>query len=248
MKKIALITGAGRRQGLGFATAKQLGKLGYHVIISARKLEQVLPLAGELTTEGSSAEGIKIDLLEEQTISDAAKYIKEKYGKLDVLINNAAMLRDGSMGTMDEISNNELRMEINTNVIGTWIMTRTMHPLLKASGSGRVVNVSSGAGSYGDKEFGLLRSEDGPMGEWPISLYGITKLAVNGITIKEAREFRDDHILVNSVCPGITASYDMNNFGGLSPDESAKHVVWAATLPDNGPTGGFFRYSKTLPW
>lgn len=248
MKKIALITGAGRRQGLGFATAKQLGKLGYHVIISARKLEQVLPLAKELTDEGNCAEGIKIDLMDEQTILTAADYIQKNYGRLDVLINNAAMLRNGSMGTMDEISNEELRMEINTNVIGTWIMTRTMHPLLKASGSGRVVNVSSGAGSYGDKEFGLLRSEDGPMGDWPISLYGITKLAVNGITIKEAREFRDDHILVNSVCPGITASYDMNNFGGLSPDESAKYVVWAATLPNDGPTGGFFRYGKTLPW
>ena len=95
MKKIALITGAGRRQGLGFATAKQLGKLGYHVIISARKLEQVLPLAKELTEEGNSAEGIKIDLLDEQTILTAADYIQKNYGRLDVLINNAAMLRNG---------------------------------------------------------------------------------------------------------------------------------------------------------
>jgi len=247
-KKIVLITGVGRREGLGFVTAEEFGKLGYHVIISARKTEQVEPLVKELQGMGYDAEGLKIDLLDDVTMEAVADHINKNYGKLDVLVNNAAMLWNGSMGSIDEIDNAQLRKEIGTNVIGTFIMIRLMHPLLKASGSGRIVNVSSGAGSYQDPVYGILHNAD-PSTDWPVSLYGITKLAVNGITIKAAKEFKKDNILVNAVCPGVMATYRVGGFGGRDPRISAqKGVVWAATLPDDGPTGGFFRDGEVLPW
>lgn len=245
-KKIVLITGAGRREGLGFASAKEFGKLGWKVIIAARRLEQVELLAEELRGMGYDVEPVRIDLLDEESIEKAASLIKGEYGRLDVLVNNAAMLWNGSMGTMDEISSEQLRMEVETNFIGTWLVTKAMHPLLKASGSGRVVNVSSGAGTFHDPEFGLLANAQGA---WPVSLYGITKLAINGMTVKAAKEFREDGILVNAICPGVMATNGASGFGGRSPEESAKKgVVWAATLPDDGPTGGFFRDGEPLPW
>jgi len=246
MKKIVLITGAGRREGLGFVSAKEFGKLGYHVIITARKLEQVEPLARELCEMGYEAESLRLDLLDEQSINAARDYINKVYGKLDVLVNNAAMLWNGSMGTVQEISSDELRKEVETNFIGTWIVTKTMHPLLKASRHGRVVNVSSGAGSFADPEYGLFHAFNS---EWPVSLYGITKLAVNGFTIKAAKDFKKDNILVNAICPGVMATYTVSGFSGRNPEISAKEgVVWAATLPDDGPTGGFFRDGKPLAW
>lgn len=246
MDKIVLITGAGRREGLGFATAMEFGQMGWHVIITARRLEQVEPLAEELCDMGCNVEAMRLDLLDEVSIEQAAKDIKEKYGRLDVLVNNAAMLWNGSMGTMDEISSEQLRMEVETNFIGTWLVTKAMHPLLKASGSGRIVNVSSGAGSFGDPQFGLIANAKG---SWPVSLYGITKLAVNGMTVKVAKEFKQDNILVNAVCPGVMATNGASGFGGRKPEESARRgIVWAATLPDDGPTGGFFRDGEPLPW
>lgn len=247
-KKTVLITGVGRHEGLGFVTSEEFGKLGYQVIISARKQEQVEGRIKELKDLGIEADGIKMNLLDDATIEAAAEYIKENYGKLDVLVNNAAMLWDGSWGTMDEIKNDQLRKEIGTNVIGTWIVTRTMHPLLKASGSGRVVNVFSGAGSINDPVFGILHNAN-PATDWPVSLYGITKLAVNGITIKAAKEFKKDNILVNAICPGVMATNVKSGYGGRDPRISAqKGVVWAATLPDDGPTGGFFRDGEVIPW
>ena len=116
-KEIVLITGAGRRQGLGFASAKGFGKLGYHVIITARKLEQVLLLADELNNAGYEAEAMRLDLLDEESIEQAVDAISQRYGKLDVLVNNATILWNGSMGTMNEISDDELRMEVSTNFI-----------------------------------------------------------------------------------------------------------------------------------
>jgi len=248
-KKIVLITGVGRRKGLGYVTAEEFGKLEFHVIISARKPEQYEPLVKALNDEGYEAEGLSIDLLDDKSMDDAAEYIRSSYGKLDVLVNNAAMLWNGSMGPVDEIDNDQIRKEIGTNVIGTFIMMRNMHPLLRASGRGRIVNVSSGAGSYHDPVFGILHNAD-PATDWPVSLYGITKLAVNGITIKAAKEFKKDNILVNAICPGVMATSDSGNgFGGRDPRISAqKGVLWAATLPDDGQTGGFFRDDEELPW
>lgn len=241
--KIALITGSGRREGLGFETAKQLGKKEYHIILAARRMEQITPLVEILKSIGISASAVVMDITDDKSILSAASIVEKEYGKLDVLINNAALMQ-GS----DSVENEDidiLRNVFNTNVIGTWSVTQKFLPLLLKSNHGRIVNVSSGAGSLHDPKYGFLNGSAGI----PCSGYGISKLALNGLTIKMAKEFEKYHILVNAVCPDVTATYPEGEKWGARPvTESAKGVVWAAILPDDGPTGLFFRDEKQLPW
>lgn len=240
--KVAVITGSGRKGGLGFETAKQLGKQGYHVILAARKdKKQMQALVDQLQAENISASFVIVDITDEKNASDIAAYLLKEYGKIDVLINNAAYMRAG--GTIEDQSIREVKEVLDTNVIGTWNITQKFLPLLKKSEHPRIVNGSSGAGSFGDPQYGFLY---GTLGI-PASGYGISKLAVNGLTLKMAKELAQDNILVNAVCPDITDTFGSGEFG--RPVEiSAKSVVWAAVLPDHGPTGKFFRDGKEIPW
>jgi NAD(P)-dependent dehydrogenase (short-subunit alcohol dehydrogenase family) len=145
----------------------------------------------------------------------------------------------------------ELLLEFQTNVVGTWSVTQQFLPLVVASGHGRIVNVSSGSGAFWDPDYGLVNYPGFEMERFgaPISAYALTKTAVNGLTIKLAKELKSDNILVNSVCPGVTATRPGSEEWGARPvADGAKGVVWAATLPDDGPTGLFFRDGKQLPW
>jgi len=240
--KNVLITGSGRKGNLGYETAKQMGQQGYHVILAARKpKEQMETLVKELSDSGINASYVQMDITSEESVRNAASHVEKEFGHLDVLINNAAYMRAGE--SVEKQSIEEVLQVFETNVIGTWNVTQKFIPLLRRSEHGRIVNVSSGAGSYGDPQYGFL---DGSMGI-PCSGYGISKLAVNGLTIKTAKELESEHILVNAVCPDITDTFGSGMFG--RPVEiSAKSVVWAATLPDDGPTGSFFRDGKELPW
>lgn len=238
----ALITGSGRKGGLGFETAKQLGKMGYHVILAAKKPDEVLlGLTMELEQDGIKASYVYMDITGEESVKNAAAAVENKFGRLDVLINNAAYMRAGD--SVEVQSMEEMKQVFDTNVTGTWNVTQKFIPLLKKSEHGRIVNVSSGAGSYHDSQYGFL---DGAMGI-PCSGYGISKLAVNGLTVKTAKELAENHILVNAVCPDITDTFGSGMFG-RPVEVSAKSVIWAAVLPDDGPTGGFFRDGKRLPW
>ena len=166
--QIVLITGSGRKGGLGYETAKQLGEQGYHVILAARKTEEQLSaLTSELKESGSSASYVSMDITNEESVKNAAGAIKKEFGRLDVLINNAAYMRAGDPVEPQSVA--EVRQVFDTNVIGTWNVTQKFIPLLKKSEHGRIVNVSSGAGSYGDPQYGFL---DGAMGI-PCSGYGI---------------------------------------------------------------------------
>jgi NAD(P)-dependent dehydrogenase (short-subunit alcohol dehydrogenase family) len=238
--KIALITGSGRKGGLGYETAGQLGKKGYHVILAARKAEQLAQLVKELTSGGISASSVTMDITDEKSVQEAAATVEKQYGKLDVLINDAAFMAGGDPVETQIID--EIKQVFETNVIGTWNVTQKFIPLLRKSDHGRIVNVSSGAGSYGDPQYGFLK---GALGI-PCSGYGLSKLAVNGLTVKTAKELEAEKILVNAVCPDIT---DTQGAGmGRSVSESAKGIVWAATIPDDGPNGCFFRDGIELPW
>ncbi|KFI94137.1 KR domain protein [Bifidobacterium saguini DSM 23967] len=238
--QIALITGSGRKGGLGYETARQLGEAGYHVILAARRPE-LAQLTQELIDQGISASYVVMDTTDEASVKAAAAEVNRRFGRLDVLINNAASMRAGDSVEQQDLT--EMRMVFDTNVIGTWNVTQKFIPLLRKSEHGRIVNVSSGAGSYGDPQYGFLH---GNMGI-PASGYGISKLALNGLTIKTAKELAADHILVNAVCPDLTDSFGSGMFG-RPVEVSAKSVTWAATLPDDGPTGGFFRDGQPLPW
>ncbi|MBW3091035.1 SDR family NAD(P)-dependent oxidoreductase [Bifidobacterium miconisargentati] len=238
--QIALITGSGRKGGLGYETARQLGEAGYHVILAARRPE-LSQLAQALIDQGISASYVVMDTTDEASVTAAAAEVERRFGRLDVLINNAASMRAGESVEKQDLA--EMRMVLDTNVIGTWNVTQKFIPLLRKSEHGRIVNVSSGAGSYGDPQYGFLH---GSMGI-PASGYGISKLALNGLTIKTAKELAADRILVNAVCPDITDTFGSGMFG-RPVEVSAKSVTWAATLPDDGPTGGFFRDGRPLPW
>lgn len=239
---IALITGAGRRQGLGFETARQLAKKRYHVILAGRKEKQVEDSVAELKSKGFSASGTVLDLTDDSSIRRAAEKLASEIDHLDVLINDAALIQ--GMGTTETQDMDEARLILNTNVIGTWSVTQQMLPFLKKSVHARIVNVSSGAGSYEDPQYGLKHGSIVTMA----SVYGISKLAVNGLTVKMAKDLKQYGILVNAVCPDITATHDASGYFGRPVDVSAKGIVWAATLPDDGPSGGFFRDGKEIPW
>jgi len=246
--KVALITGAGSRTGLGFETGRQLGEKGFHVILTARKAEQVEALAEELKNQGISASALKLDLLDGKSVEQAANAVKEQFGKLDVLINNAAVMTD-HMANFEEKDLNLLSSEFETNIVGTWRVTQKFLPLLKESGHGRIVNVSSGTGSYGDPDYGLIDGfSEGVAKGMPVSAYAITKLALNGVTIKMAKELKQYNILVNSICPGMTATRPESAGFARPVEDGAKGIVWAATLPDDSPTGLFFRDRKPMPW
>lgn len=247
--RIALITGAGRREGLGFETARQLGADDHHVILAARRLEQVQPLAAELNGQSIPASALQLDLLDHAGVAAAAQQVRDQFGKLDVLVNNAALMI-GSPTAADK-DMDELLLEFQTNVVGTWSVTQQFLPLLVESGNGRIVNVSSGAGSFWDPDYGLVNFPGFALegfGDMPLTAYAMTKTAVNALTIKLAKELKTDNILVNSVCPGVVATRAGSEGWGRPVTDGAKSVVWAATLPDNGPTGLFFRDGKQLPW
>lgn len=240
--KTALITGAGRREGLGFEVAHQLGMLGYHIIISARRPAQIDARIQDLQQFGIDASGVLMDIADHNSITRAVQAVSQAFDQIDVLINNAAIF--GDFGALADTDMSALKQEFDTNFFGTWDVTEQFYPLLRNAGSARIVNVSSGAGSFDDPDYGMVHGRFG----MPVSSYALTKLTINGLTVKAAREFAADGILVNSVCPGVVATHQApSGFARPVPD-GAKSIVWAATLPDDGPTGGFFRDGQPLPW
>lgn len=237
MDKIAIITGVSREMGLGYETARQLKELDFNVIITARDFDKVSELAEKI---GVSAR--QLDITSNQSVNQLAKNIEIEFGKLDVLINNAGAYFDqGGQALNAEMQ--FIKDALDTNLLGAWRMAKTFQPLLQKSENGRIVNVSSGAGSFTDPIFGLENHQ----GNVPV--YAITKLALNGLTVKLARELKETKIKVNSVCPGFVATYPGTEQWGARPVfEGAKGIVWAATLADNAPSGKFFRDGELLNW
>jgi NAD(P)-dependent dehydrogenase (short-subunit alcohol dehydrogenase family) len=171
-----------------------------------------------------------------------AQQVKEEMGHLDILVNNAAGYVDW-METASTADLNSAHTLMETNVFGAWRMIQTFLPSLRKSEHPRIVNVSSGAGSHGDPSFGLTTNRGAS------ASYGISKAALNALTVKFAAELQGSGILINAVCPGLTATAPgMEAMGARPVAEGARGVVWAATLPDNGPSGGFFRDGQALDW
>lgn len=229
---IALVTGANR--GIGFEVCRQLARRGFVVLLTARDDGKARTAAGRLAKAGK-VEPLLLDVANPQSIQLAAAEVKKRYGYLNVLINNAGINYD----TWETVENADIdgtvRETITTNLLGPWRMCQAFLPLLRESGAGRIVNVSSESGSLAN------------MGAGPPA-YQVTKAGLNALTRTLAGELRGVRILVNAVCPGWVAT-DMGGAGApRSVSDGAEGIVWAATLPDNGPTGGFFRDGKPLPW
>jgi NAD(P)-dependent dehydrogenase (short-subunit alcohol dehydrogenase family) len=241
-KQLVLITGVGKQTGIGFEAARQLANMDYQVIITARKQETAHQLAGMLIEEGLDIVPMALDVTDETMVKAVADEIDLRFGKLDVLINNATLFPDKFDTVSVDIA--DIKSVFDSNFIGAWSTIKYFTPLLKKSEHARIVNVSSGSGSFGGEEYSLLNPWRGV-----ISAYSISKLALNGLTLKAALDLKDDGILVNAATPGITATYEvLVNFGGRPVSEGAKSIVFAATLPKGGPTGKFFKDGEIIGW
>jgi len=226
--KVALITGANR--GIGLETGRQLAKLGFSVLLGARDLAR-----GEAAAKGleGHVEAIALDVAAPEAAAKAAAEVERRFGRLDVLINNAAIHYDtGSRALRPDWT--VIREAFETNVFGAWRVAAAFAPLLKAGGHGRLVNVSSEGGSLASMGAGA-------------PAYSASKATLNALTCVMAAELRGFGVLVNAICPGWVAT-DMGGPGGRPVAQGAAGIVWAATLPDDGPTGGFFRDGEKLPW
>jgi NAD(P)-dependent dehydrogenase (short-subunit alcohol dehydrogenase family) len=227
--KIALITGA--NQGIGFAIAKLLLEEGITVILTARN-EQAGLEALEKLKAYENCYFHQLDVTDTQSIQKAKTFVETKFGKLDILINNAAINYDTWHNAITA-DLEEIEETLDANLMGVWRVSQTFVPLMQKNHYGRVVNVSSGAGS--------LASQTGNTPG-----YSISKLALNGLTLQFANELRRDNILVNTVCPGWVRT----NMGGSSaprtPEEGAEGIVWAALLEDTNVTGKFLRDKKCI--
>ena len=230
--RVALVTGANR--GIGLEICRQLAEKGFVVLLTARQSAKATAAAKKLKDAGTF-EPLVLDVADPNSIKKSASEVARQYGRLDVLVNNAGINYD-TWETAEKADINRTVMEtIATNLLGPWRMCQAFLPLLRKSAAGRIVNVSSESGS-------LARMGAGP------PAYQVTKAALNALTRTLAAELREAGILVNAVCPGWVAT----DMGGANAPRSVKAgaagIVWAATLPDNGPTGGFFRDGKPLPW
>ncbi|PRX54173.1 SDR family oxidoreductase [Flagellimonas meridianipacifica] len=231
MNKIALVTGANR--GIGFAVAEGLLKEGITVIVTSRKEKDGKVAVERLSTFGDVIYH-QLDVTDVSSIKSVFDFIKTKYGKLDILINNAGINYD----TWQNVQNadlDEVRKTLETNTIGPWQTIQILLPILKKSQAARIVNVSSGSGS--------LSSQTGNTPG-----YSLSKLGLNGITLQFANSLRSQGILVNSVCPGWVRT-DMGGSGATrSPEKGAETIIWASLLDSNGPTGKFLRDKRIIEW
>ncbi len=223
---VALVTGANR--GIGRETARQLAERGYDVILSARDEAKAREAA-----EAVGATPLELDVSDPGSIERAATAVREQPGVLDVLVNNAGVGTDwGVAGAEPDFE--AIQSALDTNFFGAYRLTVALLPLLRKSEHPRIVNVSSGMGGIAE------------MGGWSPG-YRVSKASLNAMTRILSAELADSDIKVNSACPGFVNTDMGGQFGAKKPvEDGAAGIVWLATLPDDGPTGGFFRDGKPV--
>jgi len=241
MNKIALISGANK--GIGLETARQLGQQGITVLVGARDLAKGLTAAHTLREEGIAAHAIQFDVLNPAEIQAAVAKVEAEFGVLDILINNAAILTEVlGTNTALTISEEDLRKTFDSNFFAVIAVTNAFLPLLRKSAAGRIVNVSSIVGSlttHTDPARGLNSKTLG---------YDSSKTALNAYTVHLADALKDTKIKVNSAHPGWVKTDMGTDAAPMDLPYGARTEVYLATLPDDGPTGGFFHLEDPLPW
>jgi NAD(P)-dependent dehydrogenase (short-subunit alcohol dehydrogenase family) len=236
---IALVTGANK--GIGYEIAVGLGALGWQVGVGARDDGRREAAVEKLRAGGVEAFGVPLDVADDASATAAAALLEERFGRLDVLVNNAG-ITGGMPQEPTSVDLDVVRTVVETNVLGVIRVTNALLPLLRRSASPRIVNMSSSVGS--------LTRQSEPGGETgPISAaYAPSKTFLNAITVQYAKGLRDTNILVNAGCPGFVAT-DLNGFRGhRTPEQGAAIAIRLATVPDDGPRGGFFEDAGVVPW
>jgi len=238
--KIALVTGANK--GIGKEIARQLGQAGFTVLVGARDVARGELAAKELVAEGLEATAIQLEVTDESSVAAAAQRINSDYGRLDVLVNNAAIIPAGD-DAVSRVQSDVLRQAFETNVIGLVGTTRAMLPLLRNADGARVVNMSTSLAS-----FTQVGDPESRMSTVLMLGYNSSKAAVNMVTVMLANELRGTGILVNAADPGKCAT----EMGGLdtprTPAQGAAVAVRLATLASDGPTGEVHAEEGRLPW
>jgi len=246
--KVAFITGANR--GLGLETARELGKQGVTVILGARDAKKGEVAAEKLREEGIKAESLGFDVTKPKDHQKAFDYFSKKYGRLDILVNNAGVLRESQISVtgsgpnpVSAVSPEVLRETFETNFFSPVALTHKLLLLIRKAPAGRIVNVSSILSSL------TLHSDpNSPIYAFKTFAYDASKAALNSFTIHLAYELRDTKIKVNSAHPGWVKTEMGGSNAPMEVSEGGKTSAQLATLPDDGPNGGFYHLSQRLPW
>jgi len=234
MKKVAIVTGANR--GIGLEAVKQLAELGLTVILTARDSKKGKTAAESLTKKNLDVHFHELDVTDSKSITNLIKYVEKEFGRLDILVNNAGIFPDKTWTTSFlNTPIDTIREGMETNVYGPYQLSQLAAPLMMKNKYGRIVNLSSGMGQLEDMEGGSIA-------------YRMSKTALNAMTRVMSKDLGKGPILINSMCPGWVRT----DMGGANAERTvekgAETITWLATLPDNGPTGGFFRDKKPIEW
>ncbi|ADL49637.1 MULTISPECIES: SDR family oxidoreductase [Micromonospora] len=230
--RVAVVTGSNR--GLGKAIAYGLAHKGVHVVVTARTEDAAERAADELRADGLSASGHQLDVVDPASVARVMADVGYEHGRLDILINNAGIAIDRGQ-TASRADMEKVRATLDTNVMGAWRCCTAAIPEMKKNGYGRIVNVTSHMGTFGE------------MGPGSVS-YRVSKAAVNALTCILAAELKDDGILVNAASPGKVDTRLAYGKATHTPKQAAETFVWLATLPPDGPTGGLFFQREILDW
>lgn len=234
--RTALVSGANR--GIGFEIARGLARLGVLAVIGARDPKDGLAAAEKLQSEGLDVPVVALDVDNADSAGAAVAEVKRLYGRLDILVNNAGILIDepgGFKASLFDLKADTLRQTMETNLLGPIRLIQAAAPLMREQEYGRIVNLSSGAGQLAEMGSGY-------------PAYRMSKTALNALTRIAANELAGGNIKVNAMCPGWVRTEMGGSEATRTPEEGADTAVWLATLPDDGPTGGFYRDRKPIAW
>ncbi|MEN5234273.1 SDR family oxidoreductase [Sphingobacterium faecium] len=243
MTKIALVTGGNK--GIGFETVRQLADQNIKVLIGARNEQEGKNAEGVLRSESLDVTFVKLDISDSQDIENTKAYIETEYGRLDILINNAAVFLDSAWfgNNVESVPMKIIRDTFDINYFGTVELTQALLPLIKKSDAGRIVNITSLSGS-----FGVHLDENHWLYQLKPYAYSASKTALNQFTVFLANALKETNIKVNAASPGWVKTSIGSDQAPLTTEEGAKTGVALALIDENGPTGTFTQAGESLPW
>jgi len=235
---VAVVTGGNR--GIGFEISRQLGKLQYKTVLTSRDGLKGKAAADKLQSEGLDVVYHPLDVTRPESVHRLLEFLGNAFGRLDVLVNNAGIFPDGApdkpqQSSVLDVSVDVIETAFDTNLYGPLRVSQALLPLMRQNGYGRIVNLSTGLAQLSEMR-----------GSFPA--YRFSKTSLNALTRMFAAELRTENILVNAVDPGWVKTKMGGPNATRSPAEAMDTIIWLATLPDDGPTGGFFRDRKSLSW